>query len=166
MTTTVPAGSPVTAPLAVIFAVNDGLITRALEGLSEDELWTRTSERTNPMFWLYGHIVHTRGALLRALGDDFRTGWGDKFQRGAVLLPRDAYPNQAEIGQLRGESSARIQARLAALTDEQLNAPPTATLPAVKNMADQIAFLAFHEAYHVGQLGLLRKMLGHAGIAG
>jgi hypothetical protein len=29
-----------------------------------------------------------------------------------------------------------------------------------------VAFLAFHEAYHMGQLGYVRKWLGHSALAG
>jgi hypothetical protein len=28
---------------------------------------------------------------------------------------------------------------------------------------EQVTFLGFHEAYHLGQIGLLRKMLGKEG---
>ena len=33
-------------------------------------------------------------------------------------------------------------------------------------MADQIAFFALHDSYHVGQMAYIRKALGYQGIAG
>src|SRR5262245_11211433 len=164
---TISTGSPVTAPLAVIFTLNDGLITRALDGLTEDDLWQRPSDRSNPMFWLLGHIVHTRGSLLRMIGEDFRTGWGEIFQRGAALSARDQYPSLAEIERVRADIASRVQAKLAAMDDAELaregSGPP---LPVAKTVAERIGFLAMHDSYHVGQLAILRKMLGHSGIAG
>ena len=56
----------------------------------------------------------------------------------------------------------------AALTPERLGGPPPpgARLPGADNLAGYLAFLAFHESYHIGQLGWVRRRLGHAGIAG
>ena len=55
----------------------------------------------------------------------------------------------------------------AGLTEEFLAAAPTGrALPGVTDNASMIAFSAFHESYHVGQMGYLRKMLGHSGVAG
>jgi uncharacterized damage-inducible protein DinB len=157
----------VAAPLGLIFAVNDTFITRAIDGLSEDELWHRPSEQNNPMFWLLGHIAHTRGALLRLMGEDYRTGWGDRFQRGASLKERAHYPSLAEIERVRSETGARLAAKLATIADEDLRRDATGSpLPAAKTLGDQIAFLGLHEAYHVGQLSYVRKMLGRGSIIG
>src|SRR5262245_11052473 len=157
----------VAAPLALIYAVNDGLMRRALEGLTEDQLWHRPTDHSNPMFWLLGHVVHTRGGVLRILGDNYRTGWGEIFQRGAALRDRAAYPSLTDIERVRDEVSTRIQQQLASAGEEQLAADAVgAKLPMARTVADQVAFLAMHDSYHVGQLGYLRKMLGHSGIAG
>ena len=163
---TTATNNPVTAPLAMIFANNDGLISKAIAGLTEEELWHRASDQTNPIFWMLGHVVHTRGALLRIVGEDYRTGWGDIFQRGASLRERTAYPAFAEIERVRADIGRRIPERLALLTDDQLAQPSNGRFPGAKTFADQIAFLALHDSYHVGQMAFVRKLLGHAGIAG
>jgi len=159
--------SAVAGPLASIFATNDSFINRSIAGLSEDDLWHRPSDQSNPMFWLLGHIVHTRGAALRILGDDFRTGWGDTFQRGAALKDRTAYPPLSDIERFRVETRERLASRLTTVTDDYLSREATGhQLPNCKVVADQIAFLGLHEAYHVGQLAFVRKMLGHTSIVG
>jgi uncharacterized damage-inducible protein DinB len=164
MTTT---HNPVTAPLVTIFNANNILITRALDGLSEDDLRRRLSDHSNSMFWLLGHIVHTRGGLLRLLGEDYRTGWGDVFRRGASELDRQEYPTLSSIERVREEIIGRVRARLASVEDDQLSKPaPTSPAPNVETVRDLIAFLAMHEAYHVGQLGFIRKVMGHSAIAG
>jgi uncharacterized damage-inducible protein DinB len=163
MTTTANA---VTAPLAVIFTVNDGLIGRALQGLSDDELWRRPSEGSNPMMWLLGHIVHTRAGALRLLGDEYRTGWGERFRRGTALADRASYPPLSEIERVRADVTQRFHARLLAAPPERLAAPATLQLPAAKTVIDEIAFLGLHESYHVGQLAYIRKLFGYSSIAG
>jgi uncharacterized damage-inducible protein DinB len=55
----------------------------------------------------------------------------------------------------------------AALTPDQLQQPPAGPrLPGANTVADQLAFFAFHESYHVGQIGYVRRQLGHSSIAG
>ena len=36
----------------------------------------------------------------------------------------------------------------------------------VRTFADQVAFGAFHESYHVGQMGYVRRQLGHSAVVG
>lgn len=159
--------NPVTAPLVTIFDANDSLITRALDGMSDDELRRRPSDRSNSMFWLLGHVVHTRGSLLRVLGENYRTGWGDVFRRGASELERQQYPALSAIEQVRKDVIGRIRVRLAVVGDDQLSKPaPASPTPHVETVRDLVAFLAMHEAYHVGQLGFIRKLMGHSAIAG
>jgi uncharacterized damage-inducible protein DinB len=63
--------------------------------------------------------------------------------------------------------NAKLYAALAALTDADLAKPSTRPFtPAVKTLADQIAFLTMHDTYHVGQLAYVRKALGLPGVVG
>ena len=155
------------APLALQFKLNGGLMKSAVDGLPAADLWRRPSENTNPILWIFGHVVATRAALAAMLGDAVDTGWDTKFARGAALLPSDQYPPVQEIERVNRDVVERLKQRFAALTDADLAAPATAThLPGVKTFADQIAFYAFHESYHVGQMAYVRKSLGHSPIAG
>jgi uncharacterized damage-inducible protein DinB len=55
------------------------------------------------------------------------------------------------------------------LTAERLGQPPSParqSLPGVTDLTSLISFYAFHESYHVGQLGYARRLLGREGIAG
>jgi uncharacterized damage-inducible protein DinB len=164
MTTRPPAGIE---PVALIFKLNNGLVTRSLAGLSDDELWWRPSEGGNPMAWILGHITEVRSGLLASLGRPLETGWGRKFPRGASVGRPADYPGreaveavwQATHGLMRDAFSGLTDARLA----EPHQGPP---LPGVTTLAGAIAFYAFHETYHVGQLGYLRKQMGHSPVAG
>jgi hypothetical protein len=58
MTTT--TCSTVATPIAKIFATNDDLALRALDGLTHKQLWEAPTERNNAMLWIAGHVVQTR----------------------------------------------------------------------------------------------------------
>ena len=53
------------------------------------------------------------------------------------------------------------------VTEADLAAPATGRpLPGANTVIEKLAFIAFHESYHVGQIGFIRKQLGHSSIAG
>jgi uncharacterized damage-inducible protein DinB len=159
--------SAIVAPIAMIFAMNDDLLRRALDGLSNDQLWQAPSESTNGMLWIAGHMVQTRTGLLRLLGETVETGWGELFERGATVGERDRYPQQDEIERVAAEVAARLQTRLASLSEEFLAQPPTIRrLARATTMADQLAFFGLHDSYHVGQIAYVRKSLGYPPLVG
>jgi uncharacterized damage-inducible protein DinB len=169
MTMTTASGChPSVAPLAFILATNDSLADRSFQGVADGDEWKRPTPQTNPMLWILGHMVQTRVALLKLLGDEFDTGWGDLFARGSALVEdAERYPAREAVQNMAQALNARLYGRLATLTDDELSKPASrAFTPAVKTLADQISFLTMHDTYHVGQLGYVRKALGLPGVVG
>src|SRR5918996_4197478 len=92
--------SAVAAPIATIFAINDGFVLPALAGLTHNELWKAPTDRNNAMLWIAGHVVQTRATILQLLGEPVDTGWGKLFDRGAPAAKRsdaDRYPSRDDI---------------------------------------------------------------------
>jgi uncharacterized damage-inducible protein DinB len=119
------------------------------------------------MLWIFGHMAGTRVNILKLLGDDFDPGWGDVFARGAALQDSAGYPVREKINEGSREINARLYARLAALTEADVSKPASRSFTnAVQTLGDQIAFLAMHDTYHVGQLAYVRKALGLPGVVG
>jgi hypothetical protein len=46
---------------------------------------------------------------------------------------------------------------------EHLSSQP---IPGIKTLADELAFVALHDSYQVGQMAYIRKALGYPGLAG
>lgn len=162
MTTT----SAVTAPIAMIFSFNEPLVYQALNGLTQEELWRAPGTHNNGMLWVAGHVVHSRATVLGFLGEAVSTGWGTLFRRGAVLVDRSEYPSREDIERVMRDVSPRLRAKLTSLTDDVLTRPATIQVPGTKTLADELAFFALHDSYHVGQLAYIRKSLGYPGLAG
>lgn len=59
--------SPVIAPIAMTFLINDDLAFRAVEGLTQEELWRRPTDRNNARLWVAGDVVQTRAMVLGQL---------------------------------------------------------------------------------------------------
>ncbi|HSP16500.1 MAG TPA: DinB family protein [Thermoanaerobaculia bacterium] len=165
MTTTVAAPTLVDA-LVTQLRFCHGAAHMNLDGLTPEESLLRPQPGGNCANWILGHITWVRHAVLIALGeplpaDDRLT----QYCRGSDGGMDIALPLQELM-----ESYDRLQplfvSRLQRLTDAELTAKgtlrrtpagPDATLGAA------LSSLVFHESYHVGQLGVARRLLGKAG---
>jgi hypothetical protein len=158
---------PSVAPLAFILTTNDSLAERSFQGVADGDEWKRPTPRSNPMLWIFGHMVHTRVQLLKLLGESFDTGWGDVFARGSALADSAGYPSRNAVLGVARDLNARLYARLGMLSEAELAQPASrAFTPAVKTFGDQISFLTMHDTYHVGQLAYVRKAIGLPGVVG
>ena len=157
---------PSVAGPAFIFATGDSHVDRTFQGVAESDLWKRPTPQNNPMLWILGHMVNTRARLLAILGENFDTGLNEQFSKGATLQEASVYPSREQILATSREVNKRLYAKLASLTDADLARPATrAFTSAVTTVGDQVTFLAFHDAYHAGQLAYVRKALGLPGLA-
>src|SRR5206468_7941459 len=138
----------------LIFKLNNGLIKRSLDGLSDDEVWRQLSDSANPIGWLLGHLTETRAGLLAELDVAFDPGWGAIFRRGSPLQDRAGYPSRETIQRAWQATHQLMRDAFATVTADKLAAPPTRhAFPGVATLVDEIAGFAFHESYHVGQIG-------------
>jgi uncharacterized damage-inducible protein DinB len=158
--------SPPTAPLLMMFKINDTLMARSLDGLTDEQLWHRATEHNNPILWLFGHVAQTRARILNVLGGKFDTGWGDSFVRGAAVGERAKYASQAEIAAAMRDINQRLYRGIEAAAPDQLAQPATGPVPMIKTVEDLLTFLTMHESYHVGQMAYIRKALGFPGLVG
>ncbi len=133
-----------------------------LEGITHEESMRAASRAGgNCLNWVLGHLVQTRNAVLRLAGAE--AIWDDGLMRvynaqeGVVFDPAQALPLERLIADL-GASQARLRAVLPGITPERLAAPSL-----FGTVGGALAFLTFHEGYHSGQLGILRRVLGKEG---
>ena len=152
---------PVVQPLADQFRVVTNAYLKALDGLDREALLTRPGPRSNPALWVAGHLVQSRARLLTILGVQRELPWPELFRTGSTIVDPSAYPDvDAVIARWR-ELSDELMERLERIAPSELagDAPPRIASPD-GTLRGAIALFAFHEGYHVGQLGFLRKWLG------
>ena len=153
--------------IALIYKLNNGLVARALDGLGDSEMWQSPPGGGNPMAWVLGHVTEYRTVLLTLMGHPMPLEWGERvFARGSARREPATYPDRRVIEACWKATHGAMRDAFAAVTADRLAAPAKMELPGVKTIADQIAFGAFHESYHVGQMGYVRRQLGHSAVAG
>jgi hypothetical protein len=101
--------------------------------------------------WILGHMVFIRNNILRdlklpPLADE---NMKDIYGRGVVKPDMKKAVQLDMLKKMYEDSQPFIMQELAKVKDEAL--------------LEQLTFMGFHEAYHLGQIGLLRKMLGKEG---
>jgi hypothetical protein len=152
---------PGLAPVAHQFRETTRLYVRALDGVTRDALLTRPGPRSNPLLWVAGHLVQQRTRLLGALGPARQIPWDDLFGTGSMIGDLHNYPGIGELDAVWRSATEELLRRLETINSSSLAAPSPDWLRTQDGtLLGALAFAAMHEAYHVGQMGFLRKWLG------
>lgn len=138
------------------------------DGLTEEDSLVRPEPGGNCLNWVVGHLVCVYDAVLPALAQEpvMSKEALQRYDRGSkpLLEPAEALP-LTKLLDAWDEASQRYQAGLAAMTPDQLDqpAPFTPRKNPDETVRSLLAIIAFHQAYHAGQTGLLRRIAGKDG---
>jgi hypothetical protein len=152
--------------VAQLYGVSGTLYERGLDGVSREDLRRRPAEGTNPLLWIAGHLASVRISVCGLLGAPREVPWGKTFFRGSVV-DTAGLPEIGGILETWREVTPVLHRRLEEVTAAELAAPSPRKFPiADDTIRGAVSFLAWHEAYHVGQMSFLRRWLGLSGLAG
>lgn len=139
-----------------------------LNGLDNDEALVQPEPGGNCVNWVAGHIVSSRAGILKVLGQEspYPPEKYKRYMRGSdpITKPRGTVP-LTEIQADFASTRDALAAGLAALTAESLaeKAPFSPANNEQETVGSLLAGLVFHESYHTGQLGVLRRLAGKEG---
>ena len=141
------------------FQLQTRLFSNALVNLEAD-CTTRPSDTTNHLAWLAGHLVSTRVMLVNLLGGSARDPHPDIFGKGKGIDESLAYPSLKRSMADWEAVAPLLTEALKKVDDKVLAAKAPFPTPMGEKLGEVIAFFAHHEAYHIGQMGILRKYFG------
>ncbi len=122
----------------------------------------------NCLNWVMGHLLGVYNGVLPLLGQEPVMGEADlkRYARGAPALrtPADAL----DLGELLAawdKAIQRLDAGLAGLDAEALDrlAPRSPSGNPNETIRSLLSTIFFHQAYHAGQTGVLRRITGREG---
>jgi uncharacterized damage-inducible protein DinB len=153
--------------LALRFRFNERLLKAETEGFTAED-WARraSAQGGNSAHWILGHVTQGRRLIARRLGERLaEEPWERSF--GMNSKP-DGTPLAPAPELLTAELTAGGErfARLFSAIDEATQRARwgAKSFPdGSESVADALHFLYFHETYHLGQIGLLRRILGKPG---
>jgi uncharacterized damage-inducible protein DinB len=154
--------------LARMYGLSFGALKRNLEDISHEETLINPQPAGNNMNWVLGHIVVARGTILALTGGvPVLTGEAAAhYNRGVDAADVSHIVDLATLRGMLEDSQQQLTPALSAMSDDQLAAPLPEKFrrpPLSGSVGDALVFLLYHEGYHNGQLGMLRRLAGKEG---
>lgn len=144
----------VTSPVVQSLQMQQAFYAKALAGIKDEDASKRI-DQGNHISWLAGHIVSCRYMLLGMLGVQEQEPYPLHYA-GLKRITKEAYPTLDDLQQDMPAISEKLTHRLLAMSEEELNADFHGG-----KLLDVVLFFVYHEAYHIGQIGMLRKHWGY-----
>lgn len=151
-----------------MFKFNTDIINKAITDVKAEDWFRTPGDDSNHLLWLLGHVVVHRGMVLKMLGADWNTDWSSMFARGAERrVDASEYPSVEEMRDAWSQVSEQLKTTLNDSSAEALGSSSPEGMPSFdKTVSGSVAFFAFHDCYHTGQMSFLRKWLGYGQTVG
>ena len=144
--------------------LNTLFLLNILKELEEEDVMLRFGN-SNTLGWILGHIIYYRGLILKYIGEDFEFKEYEKsYMRGAekdITLRLNLDEAKKEF-MSRGK---RISKKIAVMTPADFDKIMDITLADGSNtIGGALSWLNWHEAFHFGQIDLIKVASGKNGI--
>ena len=138
------------------------VIARNLDGLTHADSLAPAAGGGNTANWILGHLVNVQNQVMRVIGAP--PVWeSEQLQRARfdhpIRVTADAIDWDTLVERFYASRNACLNA-LAALSDESLAEKMPGPFGDPSTRAGLLGNLAFHQAYHAGQLGMARRAAG------
>ena len=153
--------------VAGMFKFNTDIVGKAIADVEPEHWFRKPGDDSNHLMWVLGHLIVHRGRTLNILGADWDTQWASLFARGSERVADTEYPTVEEMRNAWKQVSAELSTALRetsadVLTKDAPKGPPSFN----GKVSGTLAFFAFHDTYHAGQVSYLRKWLGYGQAVG
>jgi uncharacterized damage-inducible protein DinB len=145
-----------------------GVVRRNVEGLTQEDSLVQPQPGGNCLNWVIGHLLSVYDLVLPVLGQKpvMEPNALKRYERGSAELHEagEAIP-LADLLVAWDESAKRVEAGLGTLTADRMDelAPFSPSKNPKETVRSLLTTVFFHQAYHSGQTGLLRRMAGKEG---
>lgn len=146
-------------PIKAQFALQTKLFNTELESISEEKSIISIGNTHNSIKWLAGHLLNTRYVVISILTKTpLDTDFAKLFGKGSTGKVDETYPSLEEIKFRWNESAKDLNDILESKTNEELLVkPPFQTSIPDETLLGFIAYMSYHEAFHLGQLSILKR---------
>jgi uncharacterized damage-inducible protein DinB len=154
---------PLRALLIKQVEMNYGALFRNLEGITHEDSLVVPPEGGNCLNWVLGHIVAARNRLMIQMG--IPPVWQPDlaFHYSGREEAQWSLDKAVSLKSLETDL-ARSQQEILRALDHLSNRVLTTPDDNGRTLGDALAFFVFHEAYHGGQVALLRRIAGKPGV--
>lgn len=149
-----------TIGLLSLFDYQTGFFARALEGISEEDMYNRLNTQANHPAWLAGSLVNQRFMMASETGTGLKQTGEELFKNNKGIQADVQYPTIAEY--LKDWERITPEARKALVTIDDKKLDSEIDMGGMKmTYYELICFTIYREASIIGQLALWRRLLGY-----
>jgi hypothetical protein len=141
------------------------LIKNVVVDVTDETSVSRPKDDMNHIAWLAGHLMSSRVMMANCYGVQYEQPFIDIFGKGQGYLPEVTYPSMSEIMNGFDDLSKKLEDAVENASDETINAKAPFPCPTGDTMFDFLIMMNHHEAYTIGQIGILRKYFGLKGMS-
>ena len=162
--------TPVSNKLEIIipaYRMHSQTFFNALEGITEEAALERNGGKTNHIVWMVGNLVNCRYWCANILGMDEKDPHEALFEMAKALDENLDYPTLEQLKANFREISPKVYQKLLVVTDEQLSKDYSFGMNisfVTENVLNMIGMCIGREDYLLGQIGLMRKLIGLPGM--
>lgn len=151
------------------YDLHNVLYNNVIADISDEESNRCIADPMNSVKWLAGHLLWANASLARIGGILLEVKWRDHFHTKAggsqedFDAPESELPTLKEIMEKWNEDASVIRKGLENLPEEALNSEIQQRHPIQPfdtTLGGLWAFINHHQAYTIGQIGILRRGLG------
>ncbi len=131
-------------------------------GITDEMAAHQPAEGVSSAAWILGHLTHSRRSLIQRLGGSLPAEpvWAETYGRGGG--GGTSHLGFAALGEAFKSTGEPLKEAFRAVAD--WDAPTKNPFSGTDQALEQlVAFLYMHESYHLGQIGMLRKLYGLKG---
>jgi uncharacterized damage-inducible protein DinB len=152
-------------PIIALHGLSNSILATGIGDLTDQDAKARSRGGTGPSIaWTIGHLCHYKVKILELLGQPRENAFTAQFEQTPASDGGD-YPPLADLAASFSALNGDLCTALASSVD-RLEAPmPGAGSHDEKRILDTVLFLAWHEAYHIGAIGAIRREQGLKAIA-
>ncbi|MET0242039.1 MAG: DinB family protein [Flavitalea sp.] len=149
-----------TEGLLTMFDLQTGLLARALDGISPEDMYNRLGTKANHMAWLTGSLVNQRFSMVQETNPEMKQTGDELFANNKGIQADAKYPSKEEYLSDWNRISPLSQKVLIDIDDAKLDSE--IDMGGFKmSYYDLITFTLYREASIIGQLALWRRLLDY-----
>ena len=154
--------------LIVLYDMHTKYLLNALDGISDQDAHNRLNTKANHVAWLTGSFIQERFEGVKKFGSeshrDLKQEADELFKDHKGIQENVTYPPLATFKKDLEKISPLLREALVNVSDEKLD-EKFEMMPGMKmTYYELITFMTYREASIIGQIALLRRLLGYEGM--
>jgi len=147
--------------LAAQLGLQSKLFLNCLDGITDEAALVRPGDGLNHMAFIAAHLVDARHWLARTVGLVAENPFAERLAGARGIDDLKDCPSVTEARSAWRALAQPLEAHFETVDASVLDRQARTQFPVSdKSLLGTVAFLLHHEAYHIGQLAMLRRYVG------